>query len=178
MSKILCKKVMPFVIVFLLCFFATPAFAAETGTLVSSISPHAEGVCAPNTAVVLVDNPEDAEPGEEAEEQEPEEDEPSEAPEEIGEGEELTVAEMARANRDPDSDVWYNIEDEDCPGHEWEYLYNDPDGSCRVCLNCGCTEPVEALEEDVDCDGNAELECESGFNVEDEAVVNAEMEEE
>ena len=38
--------------------------------------------------------------------------------------------------------------------------------------------PVEALEEDVDCDGNVELECETGFNDEDEAVVNVEMEEE
>ena len=172
------RKGMAFITAFLLCLMTVPAFALGGAAEGNSISPHAEGVCAPNDAVVLVDKPEDAEPVEEAEEQEPEEDDPSEAPEEIVEGEELTVAEMARANRDPDSDVWYNIEDEDCPGHEWEYLYNDPDGSCRVCLNCGCTEPVEALEEDVDCDGNAELECESGFNVEDEAVVNVEMEEE
>ena len=154
MSKILCKKVMPFVIVFLLCFFATPAFAAETGTLVSSISPHAEGVCAPNDAVILVDKPEDAEPVEEAEEQEPEEDEPSEAPEEIVEGEELTVAEMARANRDPDSEVWYNIEDDDCPGHEWF------DG---VCLNCGAEDSQET--EDT-------AEDESEPNEEDESEID------
>ena len=166
------KKVMTFVMIFLLCLMTVPAFALGGAAEGNSISPHAEGVCAPNTAVVLVDKLEDTEPVEEAEEQEPEEDGPSEAPEEMGE-EELTIEEIVQANRDPDSEVWYNIEDEACPGHEWEYC-----DSFRFCLNCGCTEPFETMEEDMDCDGNAELECESGFNVEDEAVVNVEMEEE
>lgn len=169
------RKGMAFITAFLLCLMTVPAFALGGAAEGNSISPHAEGVCAPNTAVVLVDKPEDTEPVEaveEAEEQDPEEDGPSEAPEEMGE-EELTIEEIVQANRDPDSEVWYNIEDEACPGHEWEYC-----DSFRFCLNCGCTEPFETMEEDMDCDGNAELECESGFNVEDEAVVNVEMEEE
>lgn len=169
------RKGMAFITAFLLCLMTVPAFALGGAAEGNSISPHAEGVCAPNTAVVLVDKPEDTAPVEaveEAEEQDPEEDGPAEAPEEMGE-EELTIEEMVQANRDPDSEVWYNIEDEACPGHEWEYC-----DSFRFCLNCGCTEPFETMEEDMDCDGNAELECESGFNVEDEAVVNVEMEEE
>lgn len=148
------KRVMTFVMAFLFCFLAIPAFALGGAADGNSISPHAEGVCAPNTAVVLVDKLEDTEPVEaveEAEEQDPERDEPAEAPEEIGEEEELTIDEMVQANRDPDSVVWYNIEDEACTGHEWEYC-----DSFRFCLNCGCTEPFETLEEV--CDDESEID--------------------
>ena len=111
----------------------------------------------PNTAVVLVDKPEDTEPVEaveEADEQDPEEDGPAEAPEEMGEEEELTIEEMVQANRDPDSEVWYNIEDDDCPGHEWF------DG---VCLNCGAEDSQET--EDT-------AEDESEPNEEDESEID------
>ena len=148
------KKVMTFVMIFLLCLMTVPAFALGGAAEGNSISPHAEGVCAPNTAVVLVDKPENAEPVEEAEEQEPEEDEPAEAPEEMGEEEELTIEEMVQANRDPDSEVWYNIEDDDCPGHEWF------DG---VCLNCGAEDSQET--EDT-------AEDESEPNEEDESEID------
>ena len=150
------KKVMTFVMIFLLCLMTVPAFALGGAAEGNSISPHAEGVCAPNTAVVLVDKPEDTEPVEaveEAEEQDPEEDGPAEAPEEMGE-EELTIEEMVQANRDPDSEVWYNIEDDDCPGHEWF------DG---VCLNCGAEDSQET--EDT-------AEDESEPNEEDESEID------
>lgn len=151
------KKVMTFVMIFLLCLMTVPAFALGGAAEGNSISPHAEGVCAPNTAVVLVDKPEDTDPVEaveEAEEQEPEKDEPAEAPEEMGEEEELTIEEMVQANRDPDSEVWYNIEDDDCPGHEWF------DG---VCLNCGAEDSQET--EDT-------AEDESEPNEEDESEID------
>lgn len=150
------KKVMTFVMIFLLCLMTVPAFALGGAAEGNSISPHAEGVCAPNTAVVLADKPEDTDPveaGEEAEEQDPEEDGPAEAPEEMGE-EELTIEEMVQANRDPDSEVWYNIEDDDCPGHEWF------DG---VCLNCGAEDSQET--EDT-------AEDESEPNEEDESEID------
>lgn len=151
------KNVMTFVMIFLLCLMTVPAFALGGAAEGNSISPHAEGVCAPNTAVVLVDKPEDTDPVEaveEAEEQEPEKDEPAEAPEEMGEEEELTIEEMVQANRDPDSEVWYNIEDDDCPGHEWF------DG---VCLNCGAEDSQET--EDT-------AEDESEPNEEDESEID------
>lgn len=148
------RKGMAFITVFLLCLMTVPAFALGGAAEGNSISPHAEGVCAPNTAVVLVDKPKDAEPVEEAEEQEPEEDESAEAPEEMGEEEELTIEEMVQANRDPDSEVWYNIEDDDCPGHEWF------DG---VCLNCGAEDSQET--EDT-------AEDESEPNEEDESEID------
>lgn len=152
------KRVMTFVMAFLFCLMTVPAFALGGAAEGNSISPHAEGVCAPNTAVVLVDKPEDTEPVEEAEEQEPEEDESAETPEEMGEEEEMTIDEMVQANRDPDSVVWYNIEDEACPGHEWEYC-----DSFRFCLNCGCTEPFETMEEV--CEDDIEIN-----NLEDETA--------
>lgn len=148
---------MAFITAFLLCLMTVPAFALGGAADGNSISPHAEGVCAPNTAVVLVDKPEDTDPVEaveEAEEQEPEEDESAEAPEEMGEEEELTIEEMVQANRDPDSEVWYNIEDDDCPGHEWF------DG---VCLNCGAEDSQET--EDT-------AEDESEPNEEDESEID------
>lgn len=148
---------MAFITAFLLCLMTVPAFALGGAADGNSISPHAEGVCAPNTAVVLVDKPEDTDPVEaveEAEEQEPEEDESAEAPEEMGEEEELTIEEMVQANRDPDSEVWYNIEDDDCPGHEWF------DG---VCLNCGSEDSQET--EDT-------AEDESEPNEEDESEID------
>lgn len=151
------RKGMAFITAFLLCLMTVPAFALGGAAEGNSISPHAEGVCAPNTAVVLVDKPEDTEPVEaveEAEEQEPEEDESAEAPEEMGEEEELTIEEMVQANRDPDSEVWYNIEDDDCPGHEWF------DG---VCLNCGAEDSQET-------EGTAEDESEP--NEEDESEID------
>ena len=150
------RKGMAFITAFLLCLMTVPAFALGGAAEGNSISPHAEGVCAPNTAVVLVDKPEDTEPVEaveEAEEQDPEEDGPSEAPEEMGE-EELTIEEIVQANRDPDSEVWYNIEDDDCPGHEWF------DG---VCLNCGAEDSQET--EDT-------AEDESEPNEEDESEID------
>lgn len=134
------KKVMTFVMIFLLFLMTVPAFALGGAAEGNSVSPHAEGVCAPNYAVVLVDQPKDAEPVEESEEQE-----------EIGEEEALTIDEMVQANRDPDSEVWYNIADEVCPGHEWEYC-----DSFRFCLNCGCTEPFETLEEI--CEDESEID--------------------
>ena len=151
------RKGMAFITAFLLCLMTVPAFALGGAADGNSISPHAEGVCAPNTAVVLVDKPEDTDPVEaveEAEEQEPEEDESAEAPEEMGEEEELTIEEMVQANRDPDSEVWYNIEDDDCPGHEWF------DG---VCLNCGAEDSQET--EDT-------AEDESEPNEEDESEID------
>lgn len=148
------RKGMAFITAFLLCLMTVPAFALGGAAEGNSISPHAEGVCAPNTAVVLVDKPKDAEPVEEAEEQEPEEDESAEAPEEMGEEEEMTIDEMVQANRDPDSEVWYNIEDDDCPGHEWF------DG---VCLNCGAEDSQET--EDT-------AEDESEPNEEDESEID------
>ena len=151
------RKGMAFITAFLLCLMTVPAFALGGAAEGNSISPHAEGVCAPNTAVVLVDKPEDTDPVEaveEAEEQEPEEDESAEAPEEMGEEEELTIEEMVQANRDPDSEVWYNIEDDDCPGHEWF------DG---VCLNCGAEDSQET--EDT-------AEDESEPNEEDESEID------
>ena len=150
------RKGMAFITAFLLCLMTVPAFALGGAADGNSISPHAEGVCAPNTAVVLVDKPEDTEPVEaveEAEEQDPEEDGPAEAPEEMGE-EELTIEEIVQANRDPDSEVWYNIEDDDCPGHEWF------DG---VCLNCGAEDSQET--EDT-------AEDESEPNEEDESEID------
>lgn len=151
------RKGMAFITAFLLFLMTFPAFALGGAADGNSISPHAEGVCAPNTAVVLVDKPEDTDPVEaveEAEEQEPEEDESAEAPEEMGEEEELTIDEMVQANRDPDSEVWYNIEDDDCPGHEWF------DG---VCLNCGAEDSQET--EDT-------AEDESEPNEEDESEID------
>ena len=151
------RKGMAFITAFLLCLMTVPAFALGGAAEGNSISPHAEGVCAPNTAVVLVDKPEDTEPVEaveEAEKQEPDEDGPAEAPEEMGEEEELTIEEMVQANRDPDSEVWYNIEDDDCPGHEWF------DG---VCLNCGAEDSQET--EDT-------AEDESEPNEEDESEID------
>lgn len=151
------RKGMAFITAFLLCLMTVPAFAMGGAAEGNSISPHAEGVCAPNTAVVLVDKPEDTEPVEaveEADEQDPEEDESAGAPEEIGEEEELTIDEMVQANRDPDSEVWYNIEDDDCPGHEWF------DG---VCLNCGAEDSQET--EDT-------AEDESEPNEEDESEID------
>lgn len=151
------RKGMAFITAFLLCLMTVPSFALGGAADGNSISPHAEGVCAPNTAVVLVDKPEDTEPVEaveEADEQDPEEDGPAEAPEEMGEEEELTIEEMVQANRDPDSEVWYNIEDDDCPGHEWF------DG---VCLNCGAEDSQET--EDT-------AEDESEPNEEDESEID------
>ena len=151
------RKGMAFITAFLLCLMTVPAFALGGAAEGNSISPHAEGVCAPNTAVVLVDKPEDTEPVEaveEAEEQSHEKDEPAEAPEEIGEEEEMTIDEMVQENRDPDSEVWYNIEDDDCPGHEWF------DG---VCLNCGAEDSQET--EDT-------AEDESEPNEEDESEID------
>ena len=151
------RKGMAFITAFLLCLMTVPAFALGGAAEGNSISPHAEGVCAPNTAVVLVDKPEDTEPVEaveEADEQDPEEDGPAEAPEEMGKEEELTIEEMVQANRDPDSEVWYNIEDDDCPGHE---------GFDGVCLNCGAEDSQET--EDT-------AEDESEPNEEDESEID------
>lgn len=134
-------KKLVFAMLFLLCFMTVPAFALGGTVAGTSISPHAEGVCAPNDMIIQAEEPEDTKPVAPAE-PEPAEDEPAEAPEEDvqedAEDEELTIEEMVRANRDLNSEVWYHMEDQDCPGHEWF------DG---VCLNCGCTEPVEDLEE-------------------------------
>ena len=130
-------KKLIFTMAFLFCFMTVRAFALGGTAAGTSISPHAEGVCAPNDAVVLVDKQDEAEPV----------DKPTEAPEEDAVEEDLTIEEMVQVNRDPDSAVWYHIEDQDCPGHEWEYWYNDTGGSFRACLNCGCTEPVEDMKE-------------------------------
>ena len=134
-------KKLVFAMLFLLCFMTVPAFALGGTVAGTSISPHAEGVCAPNDMIIQAEEPEDTKPVAPAE-PEPAEDEPAEAPEEDvqedAEDEELTIEEMVRANRDLNSEVWYHMEDQDCPGHEWF------DG---VCLNCGCTEPVEDMAE-------------------------------
>lgn len=151
------RKGMAFITAFLLCLMTVPAFALGGAAEGNSISPHAEGVCAPNDMIIQAEEPEDTEPVEaveEADEQDPEEDGPAEAPEEMGEEEELTIEEMVQANRDPDSEVWYNIEDDDCPGHEWF------DG---VCLNCGAEDSQET--EDT-------AEDESEPNEEDESEID------
>lgn len=137
----------------LFCLLTVPAFALGSEAGANSISPHAEGVCAPNDMIIQAEEPEDTEPVA-AKEQEPAEDEPTQVPEEDMD-EDLTIEEMVRANRDPDSEVWYHMEDQDCPGHEWEYCYDDPNGSFRACLNCGCTEPVEDLEEALEASDEA-----------------------
>ena len=115
------------------------ALAVGEEARVDSISPHAEGVCAPNDLPILEDEVEDTELVEVPEE------EPADGPEEeedVTWDENLTVEEMVEVNRDPDSEVWYHIEDEDCPSHAWEYC-DDGEEAYRFCLNCGCTETLE-----------------------------------
>ena len=141
------RKIITMVLVGLLC-TAVPALAMDS-TLIggTSISPHADGVCAPNDPIAVAElepeeetDLEDVAPEEEEEPaEEPEPSEPEEEPE-------WTVREMAQANHDGDGSHWYHIEDEACPGHEWAYSY-DGDESFRYCLNCGRTEPVDMPEE-------------------------------
>lgn len=139
-------------ICFVFCINAS-AVASRTRGTDRSISPHAVGVCAPNEPITPADEPEEETPEEDEIEEEPdddqEEDEPSEEPEEDSEtteDEDLTIEEMVRANRDPDSEIWYHIEDKDCLGHEWEYYYDGVE-DFRACLNCGKTECLETSEE-------------------------------
>lgn len=156
------KKGMTFVMTFslacLLCCLSVPAFALDTEAGVGSISPHAEGVCAPNDLIIS----EDVESEAEEPEEDPVEDEPAEEPEEEPIWDDnLTVEEKVQVNRDPDSEVWYHIEDEDCPGHEWENC-DDGEEAYRFCLNCGRTEmleregPEEVPEDEPEIDGSEE----------------------
>lgn len=92
-----------------------------------SISPHALGACAPNYSIADV-----------VEEPEIEDDVDIEEP--------TTIEDMVKVNRDPESKVWYHIEDEECPEHEWAEC--DGEEHFRYCLNCGCTEPLDEPEDE------------------------------
>lgn len=141
------RKIITMVLVGLLC-MAVPALAMDSAsTGGTSISPHADGVCAPNDPIAVAE----LEPEEETdlEDVAPEEEEvPAEEPKpsEPEEEPDLTTQEMAQANHDGDGSHWYHIEDEDCPGHEWAYSC-DGDERFRYCLNCGRTECLPPSEE-------------------------------
>lgn len=123
-----------------------PALAVDAGATGGlSISPHAEGVCAPNTPIVQEDAPVAVEPEEEPAE-EPEEAEP----EQDGD---LAIEEMVKINRQG-GELWYDIDPEDCPGHEWSEIEPDYEEvgdtlyirHFRYCLNCGHTEYIGGVE--------------------------------
>lgn len=67
--------------------------------------------------------------------------------------ENLTIEEMVKVNRDPDSEIWYHIDDADCPAHDFDdpepWDVEDMDaGWFAVCLNCGYTKTVDYSPED------------------------------
>lgn len=136
------KKICAVIFGVVICCVAGTVYAID-------ISPHEEGVCAPNypIASIVKSEKEECEP-ESVEDILVEENET----EEIEEDEDLTVEEKVRINRNPEADVWYHIEDEDCPGHEW---FDD------VCLNCGATRVVEedaCGDEDMNTEDSEEVE--------------------
>lgn len=62
--------------------------------------------------------------------------------------ENLTIEEMVKANRDPDSEIWYHIEPDACPGHDFDepepWDAEKPEAGWFVaCLNCGYTKTVD-----------------------------------
>ena len=125
------KKICAVIFGVVICCVAGTVYAID-------ISPHEEGVCAPNypIASIVESEKEECEP-ESVEDILVEENETEEIEEDkswVEDDEDLTVEEKVRINRDPESDVWWHIKDEDCPGHEW---FDD------VCLNCGATRFVE-----------------------------------
>jgi len=161
------RKIITIALACLLC-MAIPALALDSvSTGGTSVSPHAEGVCAPNEPIEVVEpelkeevDVEDAAP-ETGKAEEPEQSEPEEEPD-------LTVREMAQANHDGDGSHWYNIEDEDCQGHEWAYSY-DGDESFRYCLNCGATEVLELPEEPADSELETDVPAQDAAADEDTA---------
>ena len=130
--------------------------AGATGGL--SISPHADGVCAPTTPIVQEDGPaavEQAdEPAEEPEGAEPDESEAADLTAWEDDEDSLTIEEKVARNRDPDCPIWYDILPWDCPGHEWSEVepnYEDDGTTLRIwnsrsCLNCGYTETIGEVE--------------------------------
>lgn len=99
-----------------------------------SISPHAPGVCAPNYSIAEVvetdvDNVEEPDIEDDVDVKEP-----------------TTIEGKVKVNRDPESKVWYHIENEECPEHEWAECTGEE--HFRYCLNCGCTEPLDDEPED------------------------------
>lgn len=108
----------------------------------SSISPHESGVCAPNIAcreVIEDDAPQDIDTDFAAVSEEPDDvyTEPEAEP---------TLEEQIKANRDPESDIWHDIDADQCPGHEWEY-HRDGVEDYRACVNCGMVELLPMPEE-------------------------------
>ena len=135
-----------------------PALAVDAGATGGlSISPHADGVCAPNTPIVQEDGPavEQAdEPAEEPEGAEPDESEAADLTAWEDDEDSLTIEEKVARNRDPDCPIWYDILPQDCPGHEWSEVepnYEDDGTTLRIwnsrsCLHCGYTEIVGEVE--------------------------------
>ena len=128
-----------------------PALAVDAGATGGlSISPHADGVCAPNTPIVQEDGPAAVEPAEEPEGAEPDESEAADLTAWEDDEDGLTIEEKVARNRDPDCPIWYDILPWDCPGHEWSEVepnYEDDGTTLRIwnsrsCLNCGYTEIV------------------------------------
>ena len=117
------------------------AYAADITQATSSVSPHEVGVCAPNEPIAVEVDEDSAAPDED-EVDDVDTTEPDEP--------ELTTAQKVAVNRDPDSDVWHDIDADQCPGHEWEYM-NDGEENVRYCVNCGMVEQLPMPEEpDVD----------------------------
>lgn len=130
-----------------------PALAVDAGATGGlSISPHAVGVCAPNTPIVQEDAPVAVGAVEPAEE--PDESEAADLTAWEDDEDSLTVEEKVARNRDPDCPIWYDILPWDCPGHEWSEVepnYEDDGTTLRIwnsrsCLNCGYTETIGEVE--------------------------------
>lgn len=67
--------------------------------------------------------------------------------------ENLTIEEMVKVNRDPDSEIWYHIEPDACPGHDFDepepWDVEKPDAGWFVaCKTCGYTKTVDYCPED------------------------------
>lgn len=75
------------------------------------------------------------------------------APEESEEDDDnLSVEERIKRNSESD-DVWYHIEPEECPCHEWENIYEEDDAGVyhysRCCLVCGAVEDLDYCPDDL-----------------------------
>lgn len=130
-----------------------PALAVDAGATGGlSISPHADGVCAPNTPIVQEDAPVAVETVEPTDE--PDESEAADLTAWEDDEDGLTIEEKVARNRDPDCPIWYDILPWDCPGHEWSEVepnYEDDGTTLRIwnsrsCLNCGYTETIGEVE--------------------------------
>lgn len=67
--------------------------------------------------------------------------------------ENLTIEEMVKVNRDTDSEIWYHIEPDACPGHDFDepepWDAEKPEAGWFVaCLNCGHTKTIDYCPED------------------------------